>query len=163
MREIKNMIDIKGIARPERIDKFNIVYFSLTGNTQNFIKKFKDYKDYVVEEHIYKKCPPHYYPIDIDFIDISDDCYQEVDSPYILIAPTYEPEVTYIANEFIETNDINLLRGFIGGGNKNFAEDYIYTAKNLANKYDKPVLMDFEFSGNDEDIENLLHLIPEIA
>ena len=157
------MIDIKGIARPERIKKFNIVYFSLTGNTQNFIDKFKGYKDYVIEEHIYKKYPPYYYPIDIDFINISDDCYQEVDSPYILIAPTYEPEVTYIANEFIETNDIDLLLGFIGGGNKNFAEDYIYTAKNLSNKYNKPVLMDFEFSGNDDDIKNLLHLIPEIA
>lgn len=157
------MIDIKGVARPERIKKFNIVYFSLTGNTQNFINKFKEYKDHVIEEHIYKKYPPHCYPIDIDFIDISDDCYQEVDSSYILIAPTYEPEVTYIANEFIETNDIDLLVGFIGGGNKNFAEDYIYTAKNLSNKYNKPVLMDFEFSGNDDDIENLLHLIPEIA
>lgn len=159
----KGMIDIKGIARPERINKFNIVYFSLTGNTQNFIDKFKKYKDYVIEEHIYKKYPPHYYPIDIEFINISDDCYQEVDSPYILIAPTYEPEVTYVANEFIETNDIDLLRGFIGGGNKNFAEDYIYTAKNLADKYSKPVLMDFEFSGTDEDVTNLLHLIREVA
>ena len=136
------------VAIPDK-PKLNIVYFSLTGNTQNFINKFKN---------IYKSSG-----IDIEFIDISDDCYQEVDSPYILIAPTYEPEVTYIANEFIETNDIDLLCGFIGGGNKNFAEDYIYTAKNLADKYDKPVLMGFEFSGNDEDIENLLHLIPEIA
>lgn len=136
------------VAIPDK-PKLNIVYFSLTGNTQNFINKFKNF---------YKSSE-----IDIEFIDISNDCYQEVDSPYILIAPTYEPEVTYIVNEFIETNDIDLLRGFIGGGNKNFAEDYIYTAKNLSNKYNKPILMDFEFSGNDEDIENLLHLIPEIA
>lgn len=126
-----------------------IVYFSLTGNTQNFINKFKN------------SCKSNLF--DIEFINISDDCYQEVENPYILIAPTYEPEVTYIANEFIETNDIDLLRGFIGGGNKNFAEDYIYTAKNLADEYGKPVLMDFEFSGTDKDVEDLLYLIREVA
>lgn len=129
--------------------RLNVVYFSLTGNTQNFIDKFKNsYSGNL---------------FDIKFINITDDCYQEVDSPYILIAPTYEPEVTYIANEFIETNHIDLLCGFIGGGNKNFAEDYIYTAKNLADKYDKPVLMDFEFSGTDKDVEDLLYLIHDIV
>lgn len=125
--------------------KLNIVYFSLTGNTQNFIDKLKDF---------YKSSS-----FDIDFINITNDCYQEVDTPYILIVPTYEPEATYIANEFIETNDIDLLCGFVGGGNKNFAEDYIYTAKNLADEYNKPVLMDFEFSGTDKDLINLSNVI----
>lgn len=153
------LINVKGIAKPTNIRKLNIVYFSLTGNTQNFIDKFNEYKDESVEEYIFKKMPPHYFPVDIEYIDITEDCYQETDSPYILITPTYEPEVTYIANEFIENNDRDLLYGIIGAGNKNFAEDYIYTAKNLAKEYNVPILMDFEFSGNYEDIRKIFSVI----
>lgn len=56
-----------------------------------------------------------------------------VNEPFVLIVPTYEDEITYPVTEFLEyANNAASLKGIVGTGNRNFAELFIFTAKNLA-------------------------------
>lgn len=79
--------------------------------------------------------------------------------PYILIVPTYDEVMTECVNDFIEYNDIDLLEGVIGSGNLNFADLYVFTAKNIAKEYNVPLLHAFEYSGNDDDVTFVKNLI----
>lgn len=110
-----------------------IVYFSLTGQTRRFVKKL-DLDSYEVTE------TNHFYRIEED---------------YVVVAPTYDIEVTELINDFIEYSDNQMhLKGVAGGGNLNFANLFVFTAKDLAKKYNVPMLFAFEFSGTDLDVIN---------
>lgn len=115
---------------------------TLTGQTRKFINK-----------------------LDMDTVEITlNNAFQEIEEPYIIIAPTYDKEVTEILNDFIETgNNRSLLRGVAGGGNMNFSDLYGFTAKDLARDYDVPLLMLFEFQGNDKDVLKLKEKVNEIG
>lgn len=77
----------------------------------------------------------------------------EVNEEYILITPSYDDEITDVVSEFIDyKNNINYLIGFVGSGNKNWEKSYVYNAKDLSKKYNKPLIFDFEISGTDNDI-----------
>ncbi len=56
----------------------------------------------------------------------------------------------------------NFLVGVAGGGNRNFAELFVYTAKDIARDYHVPLLYSFEFSGTDEDVETFKKVVEEI-
>ncbi|MBO0475456.1 class Ib ribonucleoside-diphosphate reductase assembly flavoprotein NrdI [Vagococcus sp. DIV0080] len=118
-----------------------LVFFSLTGQTRRFIKKLG---------------LPSYE------IDTSNPFY-EMNEPFILIVPTYDIEVTEVVNDFIEykSNQENML-GVAGGGNLNFADLFIFTAKDIARDYEVPLLYGFEFSGTDEDVKNFKKVVSEI-
>lgn len=118
-----------------------LVYFSLTGQTRRFVKKL-DLPAYEVE------------PANPFF---------EVNEPFVLIVPTYEKEITSVVNEFLDYKKNALfLSGVAGGGNRNFAELFIYTAKDIANKYQVPLLFSFEFSGTNEDVQSFKKVVNEI-
>ena len=85
--------------------------------------------------------------------------FLKIDEPYVLIAPTYEIEATEIVNDFIEYNDTKLLKGVIGGGNINFADLYVFTAKDIAKEYNVPHLYSFEYSGNHIDVEKVKEIL----
>lgn len=117
-----------------------VVFFSLTGNTRRFIEK-----------------------LGMDSLEIEPmNPFITIDTPYVIIAPTYDIEATECINDFIENNDIELFKGVIGGGNRNFADLYCFTAKDIANDYNIPLLYTFEYSGTDEDVENVTKIIKEI-
>lgn len=118
-----------------------IVYFSVTGQTRRFIKKL-DLPAYEIE------------PANPFF---------QMNEPFVLVVPTYEIEITEAVNDFLDFEDnAQNLRGVAGGGNRNFAELFIFTAKDIARDYHVPLLYAFEFSGTDEDVKNFKKVVNEI-
>ncbi|MGO2082917.1 class Ib ribonucleoside-diphosphate reductase assembly flavoprotein NrdI [Vagococcus sp.] len=115
-----------------------LVYFSLTGQTRRFIKKL-DFPTYEID---------------------ANNPFYELNEPFILVVPTYDAEVTEVVNDFIEykTNQKQIL-GVAGGGNRNFADLFIFTAKDIARDYHIPLIFEFEFSGTDEDVKNFKKVV----
>lgn len=109
---------------------------TLTGNTKRFINKLDVEDGKVLELH-----------------DGTVDT--EIDEDYILVVPTYETEVTYIVNEFLDYSEDNVkhCKGIIGAGNINFDSLFCFTAKDLSLEYDVPVLRMIEFTGTKQDVE----------
>ncbi len=118
-----------------------LVFFSLTGQTRRFIKKL-DLPAYEIDPT---------------------NPFHELNEPYILIVPTYDLEVTEVVNDFIEykTNQDNML-GVAGGGNRNFADLFIFTAKDIARDYHVPLLFSFEFNGTPDDVTNFKKVVNDL-
>lgn len=114
----------------------NIAYFSVTGQVKRFTKK-----------------------LSLSSFDISE--HPDTDEKFILVVPTYEPEITFPADDFMADNYQNCL-GILGSGNRNFGHDFVYTAKDLSKKYKVPLLYSFEFNGTEEDIQNVLNIINQL-
>lgn len=118
-----------------------IVYFSVTGQTRRFIKKL-DLPAYEIE------------PANPFF---------EINEPFILIVPTYDKEITEVVNDFLDyKSNREQIQGVAGGGNRNFAELFIYTANDIARDYNVPMLFAFEFSGTNEDVESFKKVVNEL-
>lgn len=115
-----------------------LVYFSLTGQTRRFIKKL-DLPAYEIKPGA---------PL------------EELKEPYILVVPTYEPDVLEVVDDFLEyKTNADYIKGVAGGGNRNFADLFIYTAKNIAKDYHVPLVFSFEFNGTDEDVKNFRKVV----
>lgn len=119
-----------------------VVYLSLTGQTRKFVKK-----------------------LNWSSIELQPDMIlPAVNEPYILIAPTYEREVTDILWEFVETGDNrSFLRGVAGGGNLNFNSLFCFTAKDLSHDFQVPILHLFEFQGRPNDVEKLKEEVEKLG
>lgn len=72
--------------------------------------------------------------------------------PFILIIPTYEKDVLQEVWDFMSDN-AEFCQGIIASGNRNFAEFYIYSAKDISAEFHVPILYDFEFNGTTEDVD----------
>lgn len=118
-------------------DNTLIVYKSLGGNVRKFVKNLGLPSFEINGDNIYS--------------------YEHTDS-FVLIAPTYEEYMLDDMFDFMEDNHEKCI-GIIGSGNYNFADLYIFTAKDLSEKYNIPILLDFENSGNKKDIEKVKDLI----
>lgn len=118
-----------------------LVYFSVTGQTRRFIKK--------VDLPAYEIDPMN--------------PYHELNEPYLLVVPTYDVDVTEVVNDFIEykSNQQNLV-AVAGGGNRNFADLFIFTAKDIARDYNIPLVFSFEFNGTPEDVENFKKVVSDL-
>lgn len=118
-----------------------IVYMSLTGQTRKFVKK-----------------------LNFDSLEVtSTNPFHEVHEPFIVIAPTYELEVTDILNDFIETgNNKAYFKGVAGGGNRNFNTLFGFTAIDLSRDYNVPLLHLFEFQGDKHDVTTMTQLINDL-
>lgn len=118
-----------------------IVYFSVTGQTKRFVKK-----------------------LNLPAFEIEPgNPYVEISEPFVLVVPTYEPAITDPVNDFLEEGEnAKFLKGVAGSGNRNFAGDFIYTAKNLAKAYQVPLIFGFEFSGTEEDVKNFKKVVSEL-
>lgn len=80
----------------------------------------------------------------------------EINQPFIIVTPTYDGEVKEWLEDFLETGqNRQFARGVAGGGNLNFGQLYVSTAKTLSEVYDIPLLHQFEFQGTDEDVRIL--------
>ncbi|PLR75408.1 class Ib ribonucleoside-diphosphate reductase assembly flavoprotein NrdI [Bacillus sp. V3-13] len=107
-----------------------VVYLSLTGNVRSFVQQ-----------------------VGMESIELNyANPLIRVNEEYIVIAPTYDDDITEVISSFIEYgNNIDFLRGFVGSGNKNFDNSYCFNAVDLAKKYHKPLIFKFEFSGTDKE------------
>lgn len=120
-----------------------IIFFSVTGQTRRFIKKLGTNAD----------------AIEIDPVAP----FFEANEPFVLIVPTYEDEITYPVTEFLEYgNNAAQLKGIVGTGNRNFAELFIFTAKNLSQKFNVPIIYAFEFNGTPKDVEKFKEAVKRL-
>ncbi|WP_208560251.1 class Ib ribonucleoside-diphosphate reductase assembly flavoprotein NrdI [Marinilactibacillus kalidii] len=119
-----------------------VVYFSLTGQTRKFVNK-----------------------LEMDSLELTPtDPFIPVNEPYIIITPTYDREMTEILNDFIETeHNQSFLKGVAGGGNLNFAQLFVFTAKDLAEEYNVPLIHCFEFQGNEEDVLKIKKVVDDLG
>ncbi|WP_299831762.1 class Ib ribonucleoside-diphosphate reductase assembly flavoprotein NrdI [uncultured Metabacillus sp.] len=110
-----------------------IVYLSLSGNIRKFIN------DGGIEATEISYSNP--------LIEINED--------FVLIVPSYDQEITDLMSEFIEyeNNEENLV-AIVGSGSRNFNDGFCFNAKDLSEKYNKPLIFKFEFSGTEDDIIN---------
>lgn len=116
-----------------------IVYMSVVGNTRKFVQK-----------------------LGLPTLEITpDNCFTEVDEPYLMVVPTYDIYTTDIMNDFIESGENqSYCRGVVGGGNRNFGKDlFCYTAQDLALDYAIPLLHCFEFMGSDYDVNKVKEIV----
>ncbi|MFL2099625.1 ribonucleotide reductase stimulatory protein [Desemzia sp. FAM 23991] len=119
-----------------------IVFISLTGQTRKFVQK-----------------------LDMDLLELTPtNPFISINEPFVIVTPTYEKEATEILNDFLETADNKqYFKGIAGGGNLNFAQLFVFTAKDLAAEYDVPLLHTFEFQGNDEDVKKLKKAVNDLG
>lgn len=119
-----------------------LVYMSLTGNVADFIDR--------TGMDSYELNPANS-PI-------------EVNEDYIIVIPTYVGYINDDVSEFVEYgNNLEHLVGFVGSGNLNFGDDlYCINARELSEKYNKPVIFKFEYFGTDEDIIKLKEEVAKI-
>ena len=123
----------------EQKNKPKLVYYTKTGNTNRFVDKIHGYESIELS------------PID-PFITLNE--------PYILVIPSYEPnvlpEIYETLDEFLEHGDnYELCAGTFSGGNLNFNDKFGVTAKWVEEKYDIPIIRMFEFQGGDRDVAEL--------
>lgn len=89
----------------------------------------------------------------------------EAQAPFVLLFPTYadgagrgavpKPVIHFLN---IPENRA-LLRGVVGGGNRNFGALYIQGAREVARKCQVPVLDSFELAGTERDAQRILSAI----
>ena len=150
------------MPKEENLAPLSIIYISLSGNTQSFVKR--------LTEHL-----SSHYSLDIETINIKDLNHKTfpITTTFVAILPTYleggngidSGDVEILTNplgDFIAAYDnYRHCLGIIGSGNRNFNEQYCLTAKQYAKRFGFPMLGDFELRGTSADIERLATVIVE--
>ena len=115
-----------------------VVYFTLTGNTEMFANKL-DAKTLKITKY------------DLDTV--------EMDEPYLLLIPTYEPDATKTPFAFAKKHRSNLV-GIVGSGNRNFGKDlFCYSAMDLADEVNAPIVHMYEFQGSINDVNKINEIV----
>lgn len=139
--------------------KIYLVYISLSGNTQNFVRRLTTFLQFQSD-------------LEIEEVDVKEMVRQEVpfyqlDAPFVAFLPTYleggngidtgDKEIlTTPLGDFIAygENAKNCL-GIVGSGNRNFNNQYCLTAKQYSQRFGFPVLDNFELRGLQTDVERI--------
>lgn len=117
-----------------------IIYFSLTGNCEKFLK--------------FTKIPQE------EIIRLSD--AQNVDYDYILITPTIGfGEVPLKVTKFLRKYS-SFARGVVASGNRNWGANFGLAADLINEEYGIPILMKFELLGTRQDIEKFKKIYEEM-
>ncbi|MCF7618560.1 class Ib ribonucleoside-diphosphate reductase assembly flavoprotein NrdI [Bacillus sonorensis] len=112
-----------------------VTYESMTGNVRRFIKKLEKQTQIKTKE-------------------ITEDL--RVNEPFIHITYTIKfGEVPEKTQKFIHKNK-ELLYGVCSSGNRNWGSYYAAAADKLSQHYQVPVLLKFELSGSDSDLDKLI-------
>lgn len=115
-----------------------IIYHSLTNNIERFLNK---------SNHTNK----------LKLIDGN----EIIKEPFILMTYTIERgQIPNIIKKFMINNHKNCV-GLIGSGNKNWGSLYCNATKLLKDEYDINILMNFELSGIQENIDKFNEIINE--
>ncbi len=133
-----------------------IIYISLSGNTESFVKRLSSYLK-------------TWHQIDTKLINIKelDHTTFPVTEPFVAMLPTYleggngvdngDVEIlTTPLGDFIAAHDnYKSCYGIVGSGNRNFNHQFCQTAKQYAKRFGFPVLDEFELRGTSSDIERI--------
>lgn len=151
----------------EEMKKVYLVYISLSGNTESFVKRLTTFlqfqSDIQVERVHVKELVKQSIP------------FYELDAPFVAFLPTYLEGGNGVDNGDVEilttplgdfiaygTNVANCL-GVVGSGNRNFNNQYCLTAKQYAERFGFPVLDNFELRGLNSDVERVGRTIMELV
>ena len=118
-----------------------IYYDSKTGNVERFINKLRPLKSWV-------------------FIKVNDDVIAE-NKGHLVTFTTNFGEIPLNTQNFIEKNKDKLL-SVSSSGNMNWGKLYALAADKISEKYNIPVLLKFELSGLNSDIEQFINRGEEI-
>ena len=147
--------------------KVSLVYISLSGNTESFVRRLTDY---LLEQHP---------SLEVEKIHIKDmvkegQPFFEMDNPFVAFLTTYLEGGNGVDNGDVEilTTDVgdfiaygkndSMSVGVIGSGNRNFNNQYCLTAKQYSERFGFPVLADFEMRGMLGDIKKVAGIIEEL-
>lgn len=83
-----------------------------------------------------------------------------VEEDYVLVVPTYGSETQgYLPRQVAKflNNPANRARmvGVIGAGNRNFYDEFAYSADVIHNKTGVPIIYRIELEGSDDDVKNV--------
>lgn len=121
--------------------KLQLIYFTQTGQTAKFVHKLGLAN---------RKINPA-------------DPFFTLKEPFILLTPTYDEETTSVINDFLEYGDnLKYCLGVIGSGNRNFAQKFIYTAKDICLDYSLPLLYAYEFNGTPQDVKKVKEIVERL-
>jgi protein involved in ribonucleotide reduction len=109
-----------------------LIYMSITGNVRDFVER-----------------------TEMDSIELNPSIPFEVNEDYIVVVPSYEGYINDDVSNLIDyKSNREHLVGFVGSGNLNFNQFYCINATQLSEKYDKPLIFKFEYSGTNKDLED---------
>lgn len=118
--------------------KTKIMYFTVTGNNKRFIDKLNhDNTDLITDGLI-------------------------INEPFILLTGTINfGEVPIEVKRFLRDNHENLI-AVAGSGNRNWGSNFAKAADIVAEKFNVPLLLKFELSGNQHDVNNFIKEVERI-
>ena len=149
-------------------DKIDLIYISLSGNTDSFVKRLRDYlllNTKIKEVNL----------LNVKELVKNNIPFNEVVNPFVAFLPTYleggngidngDKEIlTTPLREYIRYKDnYKKCLGIVGSGNKNFNNQYCLTAKQYAQEFGFPVLYNFELRGLDIDIHKVSSIIEALT
>lgn len=139
--------------------EIRLLYISQSGNTRSFVQRLVSLANETGQVS--------FVPVEIS--DATPDDFET--TPYFAFVPTYldggngidngvKETLTNALGEYIDyaNNDRKLL-GVIGSGNKNFNIQYTLTANRYADKYNVPMLADFELRGMPQDVTRVYDIL----
>ena len=148
-------------------DKIDLIYISLSGNTDSFVKRLRDYlllNTKLKEVNL----------LNVKELVKNNIPFNEVSNNFVAFLPTYleggngidngDKEIlTTPLREYIRYKDnYKKCLGIVGSGNKNFNNQYCLTAKQYSQEFGFPVLYNFELRGLDIDIYNIASIVENL-
>lgn len=148
-------------------DKIDLIYISLSGNTDSFVKRLRDYlllNTKIKEVNL----------LNVKELVKNNIPFNEVSNNFVAFLPTYleggngidngDKEIlTTPLREYIRHKDnYKKCLGIVGSGNKNFNNQYCLTAKQYSQEFGFPVLYNFELRGLDIDIHKVGSIIENL-
>lgn len=148
-------------------DKIDLIYISLSGNTDSFVKRLRDYlllNTKIKEVNL----------LNVKELVKNSIPFNEVSNNFVAFLPTYleggngidngDKEIlTTPLREYIHhKNNYKKCLGIVGSGNKNFNNQYCLTAKQYSQEFGFPVLYNFELRGLDIDIHNVASIVENL-
>lgn len=125
-----------------------IIYFSnITRNTERFVEKMQPETSYRIP------------------LKISNENLITVNTPYVLITPTYgdserKGAVPKQVKKFLtHNNNYEKMVAVVSAGNRNFGAEYGIAGEIISKKFHIPHLHKFELSGEQEDVEKTKNMI----
>lgn len=111
----------------------NVAYYSMTGNTRDFITWYLT--DKVIAHNIEDG---------------------DIAVPFVLITPTYgQGEVPLIVAKWLERNSDRMI-GVAGTGNTNWGDNFAKAVDKIAEAYDVTIVSKFELKGTEEQARHFL-------
>lgn len=148
------------------MDKMNILYISIEGNTRSFLTRlqaFAKQQSSINSENL-----------EINLKEITDQTIPAAEKEdFFAFVPTYldggngfdsgfTELMTNALGDYIASNhNADHCVGVVGSGNKNFNEQYCLTARKYSNEFNAPFLADYELRGTDEDINRIYSILQE--